>query len=155
MSKAHVQRAYELGLLKDGYKFTGLSPCIALNKKIERLESRINSKTFGTTSHLSHDKTFNKVRVPSSKVESFCLDGLNDKEELRFLTEIQEGYKKGFNEAKLSTLERKLTDELNKGPINFSGFAKTEGLCISYVYKIRDRAFKKIQKEVEKILYEL
>lgn len=151
MSVVHVKRAYELGLLKENYRFTGLGPFIALTRKIERLENKINSKTFGTTSHLSHDKAFNKVRVPSSKVENYCLDGLNDKEELQFLKELQIGYRQGFNMAKLSTLERKLVNEFEKEPvINFSGFAKREGLCISYVYKIRDRAFKKIQKEVEK-----
>lgn len=154
--EAHVQRAYKLRLLTEDNKYVGNEPWNALLNKIDRIEKRMKSRTYITTAQLSHDKSFSSVKLPTSKVESYCLDEIHDKEEHETLTQIRDCAVRSFKRAKLSTLERELLIEMAKNPyLQFSKFARQRGLYVSYVYKVRDRAVRKLQRELEKALYAL
>lgn len=152
MSRIHVQRAYDVGILTESHKYESAERWRMLNSKIENLEKRIESRTFGVTASYSHDKTFS-LMSPKSKVEQFSLGEIEDKDELKLLTEIRNGCIRAFKECKLSTLERELLPQLAYGHTIPSEFARKHGIYTSYVYKIRDRGVKKIQDEIEKALF--
>ena len=154
--QVHVQKAFELGVLTDGYKYNGIEAWSVLPNRIARIEKRLASRTLLTSSQLSHDKSFSGVRMPVSKVENHCINTLCDKEELELLKAIASCAKEITYSAKLSTLERELLLEMSVDPnFRFSAFAKMKGLYLSYVYKVRDRAVKKVQKALHKALIEL
>jgi len=153
MSELHLEKAYELGLLTNG-KYGGTFSWRVLNNKIDRLQARIETRTFSVTSQLRHDKSFG-VLTPSSKVEQYCMSQMEDEQELEVLKEVRDGCISAYHSASLSTLEKKLLKEIIVNHTTIAEFARRNGIYQSYAYKIRDRGSKKLQLETKKVLSEL
>ena len=130
-------------LAEDFEVLQNLQNLIYYEERIELLESRLREITPKTTQTYSLTG-FSGGGTVSSQVENLCIQKESAIAELQELRKTVAEYYRALENCKLTQLEKTTLTATVQG-VKMSKVAKREGLYKSYVYKVRDRAIRKLR----------
>ena len=117
-----------------------------LINRLERLKTDLREQEFRITPTLSDAKVF-VVGSNVSKVESFCFSRMKIKNEIELISRKLKACKDAYNEADLTQLE-KLTVSYTCHGKSLRRLSKRENISQATIYRIRDRAVKKMALKI-------
>jgi hypothetical protein len=114
-----------------------------ISKRIGILRDRLAAHNYSITACYSATGGSLGGGVATSEVERYCITRAKIVDELNSLEETITSVSEALKIAKLSLIERELITGVMNGR-SMTSIAKENGIYISRVYKIRDRAIRKI-----------
>lgn len=129
---------------KERLLYETLRDFIFLEKESKEIRSRLASRSYKITASFSLTGGIGGNGF-TSKVENAAIRELQLLEELATIENARAKVFKALRDAPLTETERGLAECMMAGQ-SLSSYARTHGLYISHVYKIRDKMLKKMAK---------
>lgn len=118
-----------------------------IRRRIEDKEDRLHAKEYRLTSRLSFDKVIGGTYT-LSRVETYALDRIALEQEIQALKKQLNNKIESLYRANMDEEEIKILLDMASGK-SLSAIAKENNIYISRVYRIRDRAVKKLSSFLE------